>query len=122
MLGISGLASNTYEEKCKELGIETLAERREIHELLQTYKILNGTGNIDYTGLFRKINREAARTRMAAGHDNLMTRQARTDIRKNSFSVRVVQKWNALLDEIKQSRSAEVFKNKLKGTVSRKSW
>jgi hypothetical protein len=111
---ISGLASRSYVEKCEELGIETLAERREIHDLVQTYKILNGTGNIDYTGLFTKINRETARTRLAAGHDNLVTRPARTDVRKNSFAVRVVPKWNALPDEIKQSRNSEVFKSRLK--------
>jgi hypothetical protein len=111
---ISGLAAQTYAEKCKELGIETLAERRDIHDMLQVYKILNGTGNIDYTGLFTKINRETARTRLAAGHDNLVIKQARTDVRKHSFSVRVVQKWNGLPDAINQSRNADMFKNRLK--------
>jgi hypothetical protein len=32
---ISGLAANNYIEKCKELNIETLAERRERHDMLQ---------------------------------------------------------------------------------------
>jgi hypothetical protein len=96
-----------------ELGIETLAERRERHDLIQTYKILNGSGKIDYSGLFTKINREAARTRLAAGYDNLVTKQARMDIRKNSFFVRVVPKWNGLPDEIKMSKNADEFKNRL---------
>jgi hypothetical protein len=47
---ISGLAAQTYAEKCKELGIETLAERREIHDMLQVYKILNGTDGQDEIG------------------------------------------------------------------------
>jgi hypothetical protein len=62
-----------------------LAERRKRHDLLQTYKILNDNGKIDYTGLLIKINREAAITRLASGHDNLVIRQARTDIRKKLF-------------------------------------
>jgi hypothetical protein len=79
----------------------------------RTYKFLNGVGKIDYGDKLEKINREAAITRMAAGHDNLKTKPARTDIRKNSFFVRVIQRWNGLPDEIKKSKNAEEFKKKL---------
>jgi hypothetical protein len=84
---ISGLRAKNYLDKCKELGIETLAERRERHDtgMIQTYKILNGVGNIDHSEVLVKINRDYGRTRLAAGHDNLVTKQARTDVRKNSF-------------------------------------
>ena len=44
---ISGLAGNTYEEKCKELGLESLEARRNKQDLLQTYKIFNGKDSID---------------------------------------------------------------------------
>ena len=36
---ISGLTGRTYEEKCKELGLDTLEERRLKQDMLQTYKI-----------------------------------------------------------------------------------
>jgi hypothetical protein len=49
-----------------------------------------------------------------AGHDNLEVRPARTEIRRHSFFVRIVQKWNSLPDEIKLSSSIEEFKNRLK--------
>jgi hypothetical protein len=39
---------------------------------------------------------------------------SRTEVRRNSFAVRVVPKWNRLPDEIKQSRSVEEFKRKIK--------
>jgi hypothetical protein len=103
-----------YEEKCRQLNIETLEMRREQQDLVLTYKILNGIGNIDYSGLFTKIQRTGARTRLAAGYDNLIMPQARTEVRRNSFAVRVVPKWNRLPDEIKQSRSVEEFKRKIK--------
>jgi hypothetical protein len=61
-----------------------------------------------------KFDRDSARTRLAAGHDNLVMPVARTEIRKNSFAVRVVTKWNRLQDDIKLSRSADEFKRKLK--------
>jgi hypothetical protein len=111
---ISGLRAKNYLDKCKELGIETLAERRERHDMIQTYKILNGVGNIDYSDVMEKINRENGRTRLAAGHDNLVLKQARTDVRKNSFFVRVVQKWNSLPDEVKKSKNADEFKRRIK--------
>jgi hypothetical protein len=111
---ISGLKATTYLEKCKELGIESLEEWRDRHDMLQTYKILNGVGNIDHSETLVKINREHGRTRLAAGHDNLVAMQARTDIRKYSFFVRVVQKWNRLPDELKQSKNAEEFKRRIK--------
>jgi hypothetical protein len=82
--------------------------------MIQTYKILNGVGNIDHSEVLIKINREYGRTRLAAGHDNLVAKQARTDVRKNSFFVRVVQKWNSLPDEVKKSKNADEFKKRLK--------
>jgi hypothetical protein len=111
---ISGMVGLNYEEKCRQLNIETLEMRREQQDLVLTYKILNGIGNIDYSGLFTKIQRTGARTRLAAGYDNLIMPQARTEVRRNSFAVRVVPKWNRLPDEIKQSRSVEEFKRKIK--------
>ncbi len=38
---IKGLKSKTYEEKCRELDLDTLAIRREKADLIQVYKILN---------------------------------------------------------------------------------
>jgi hypothetical protein len=61
-----------------------------------------------------KFPHNTARTRLAAGHDNLILPVARTEVRKNSFAVRVVSKWNRLPEEIKMSRTAEEFKRRIK--------
>jgi hypothetical protein len=61
-----------------------------------------------------KINREYVRTRLVTGYDNLIVKQARTDIRKSSFFVRVVQKWNSRPDELKKSKNEEEFKRRIK--------
>jgi hypothetical protein len=116
---VSGMVSLTYEEKCRELDIETLEVRREQQDLLLTYKILNGIGNIEYDGLFTKFQQATARTRLAVGHDNLILPVARSEIRRNSFAVRVVTKWNRLPDEIKMSNSSEEFKRRLKSFYKR---
>ena len=41
---ISGLTSRSYEEKCKEIGLETLEARRERQDLLEAYKIIQLDG------------------------------------------------------------------------------
>jgi hypothetical protein len=38
----AGLKGKTYEEKCKEVGLETLAMRRNMQDLMQTFKIMHG--------------------------------------------------------------------------------
>ena len=52
---ISGLNSITYEDKCKELGLDTLEERRKQQDLLQVYKICSGKDRIRPDILFKKI-------------------------------------------------------------------
>jgi hypothetical protein len=100
---VTVLNAVTYDEKCKELGLNTLEVRRWEQDMVQTYKILNGIGNIRADRFFTKIgSRLVARTRMAAGHDNLMLPRARTEVRRNSFSVRIVKEleWSTRFDKI----------------------
>jgi hypothetical protein len=110
-----GMQGMSYEEKCQRLELETLETRRECQDMIQTYKFINGVGGLNCEGLLTKVDTgENRRTRQSAGKDNLRRQVARTEIRKNSFAVRVVSKWNSLPDNIKESRSVEEFKKKLK--------
>ncbi len=61
---VSGLERNTYEEKCAELGLKTLMERRTAQDMALVHKFLTGKGNL---GLFpRTSNQQRSRTRQAA--------------------------------------------------------
>jgi hypothetical protein len=112
---VTGLASNTYEDRCREIGIKTLAERRRITDLVLVHGFINGRGGMSIDGLFEKLEeREGARTRQAAGTNNLKTKQARTEVRKNSFTVRVVKEWNGLPEELKKCTDRNRFKRALK--------
>jgi hypothetical protein len=78
------------------------------------YKYVSGHGGLKPSGIFSRIeNRDGARTCLAAGKDNLKLPVARLDIRKNSFAVRTVSKWNSLPENVKQSRTCEGFKRAL---------
>ncbi len=57
-----------------------------------------------------------ARTRRVAGAKNIASKYARTDIRKESFAIRVVGTWNRLPDSVKLTEKPESFKKELKKT------
>ena len=40
------LQGRTYEEKCKEIWLDTLERRREDTDMIQTYKIITGVDNV----------------------------------------------------------------------------
>ncbi len=46
---ISGLKSNIYEERLRELNLQTLSERRHQADMAMVHKILHGRGGLDYT-------------------------------------------------------------------------
>ena len=59
---VAGLKGNSYEEKCNELGLETLEKRRVKQDLLQTYKILHGVDKVDPGKLFTLTGPVTGRT------------------------------------------------------------
>ncbi len=109
---ISGLKGKTYQDRCREVGLETLERRREKQDMAEVYRMLNGgeleTNILPLTGV-----RAGARTRRAADHTSLQKQYARTDPRKYSFGVRVMDKWNSLSQETRESKDRKAFKARL---------
>jgi Reverse transcriptase (RNA-dependent DNA polymerase)/Endonuclease-reverse transcriptase len=112
---VSGLTEKSYEGRCKELGLQTLAERRREQDLMQVFKFRNKIGGLDTDNMFERIpTRGGPVTRLAGTGNNLLAPAARLEIRRNSFAVRTVSQWNALPDQIKSSKNVVQFKNRLK--------
>ena len=87
---ISGLKSKSYEEKCEEIGLESLKARRERQELLEAYKIIHGPERKRGEEiLVIPTAREGVVTRNAADPWNLVVPRSRLDIRKHNFSARI---------------------------------
>jgi hypothetical protein len=96
---ISGLSGREYEERCKEIGLKTLEERRKIQDMQLLQGIVHGRGGMSIEGLFERADeRDGIRTRQAVGTNNLKVQAARTDIRKNFFTIRAAKAWNELPD------------------------
>ena len=110
---ISGLSGITYEEKCQEIGLETLEERRRQQDLLQAYKICTGSGKdmVRTEILFNRIGAvpDTRNTRFLSDPLNIMVNRTRLDIRKHSYA-----DWNNLSIKTKSSGSVAIFKNAIK--------
>jgi len=109
---VAGLQSTTYEDRCKEIGLETLENRRQKQDLCQTYKIIHGLDKLDRDKIFH-LRLENIATRQAADPLNLRQDRSRLEVRKNWFSQRVVTKWNELDASIKNAPSLKLFKSHL---------
>ena len=98
-----------YEERCERLGLTTLEKRRRRGDLIETYKILKGFEDIDY-----KIFFEYSETGTRSNSCKLKKRgHWRTLVRANSFSVRVINSWNALPEEVVSAPTISLFKSRL---------
>ena len=111
---VAGLKGGTYEEKCKELGLDTLESRRKKQDLLQAYKIFSGKDKVDPDRMFKTVGTNSTRaTRFTADPMNIVEERSRLDVRKYSYTVRTANEWNKLNPDAKTSRSVPIFKNAL---------
>ena len=111
---ISGLKGENYIEKCKELKLDTLRLRRDKQDLQEMFKIIKGTGSLNPEDLFRKPEtRTGVATRSADDPHFLKIPKTKLEIRKNSFTVRIIDKWNALPHEMKSLEKIHQFKRAL---------
>ena len=111
---VTGLAPGTYEERCEELGLETLEARRQTLDLVQAYKIIHGVDDVKCETLFNMRQEDRRATRAAGGGPLLTGTISRLDLRHHFFSQRVVDKWNKLSMEARSAKNVHIFKRLLR--------
>jgi hypothetical protein len=86
--------------------------------MLLTYKVLSDS---DKQFSEQWFTRAATRrpTRMAAGLDNLLPQRGHHEYRREFFSLRVVDCWNRLPDDVKAAKSAAGFKHRYRQHMER---
>jgi ribonuclease P/MRP protein subunit RPP40 len=109
---IDGMEKLSYRERLVNLGLITLATRRDRGALVEVYKILRGLDSLGDKQMF-ELDTGGRR-----GHSlKLKVKYSRLDVRKYSFANRVVKDWNGLDSRVVMSGSVNGFKNGLKGFV-----
>jgi len=98
-----------YKERLRGLGLFRLKKRRLSGHLLNTYKYLKGGCQEDGAKLFSVV--PSNRTR--GNWHKLRHKKFHLNMRKNFYSLRVVELWNRLPREVVESPSLEIFKTHL---------
>ena len=99
----------SYHERLEKLDLPTLSYRRFRGSMIETFKILHGYYDDNcVSSLF------TFKDTITRGHKlSVRTRQCKTNIRRNFFTVRVTNLWNSLPGYVVESPSVNSFKIRL---------
>jgi hypothetical protein len=104
------LRNLSYIQRLKRLGLTTLQTRRARGDMIEVFKIMTGRERIEREQFFQLTSNDHG----LRGH-SLKIRKERSsrDIRKYSFSQRVVNTWNKLPQTVVDATTVNMFKNAL---------
>ena len=102
-----------YEERLQRLKLPTLAYRRTRGDMIEVYKLLQGKYDSDVSNIV-KLHKDSDTREGIRGHSlQLFIERACTNVRKESFSLRVTRLWNYLPKVVVTAPSVSSFKNRL---------
>ena len=106
---IPELRDLSYESRLLQYGLTTIETRRLRGDQIEVFKIENGYEDVD-RNMFVKI-KEGSRIRVHKAA--LVKEQCRLDMRKYSFSLRVINEWNKRPNYCVNTSSVNMFKNRI---------
>ena len=105
---IPDLKNLDYVQRLKSLKLPSLYYRRARGYMIECYKHISGIYNVSGVLLPRA---DSTRTR---GHSlKLKKPSVKTSVRENFFSIRIVNAWNSLPDDVVTAPTLNAFKNRL---------
>ena len=104
---IPGLFESPYINRCNSVGLQPLAIRRAINDLVLCHKVLHGYfPHIKHEDFFDTVQPKSTR-----GHSlKLRKPSTKTECRKNFWCVRVIDNWNSLPPNIVAIKNHSTFK------------
>ena len=110
---LPGIKNISYEERFERLKLPTLAYRRTRGDMIEVYKLLQGKYDNDVSNIV-KLHKDIDSREGTRGHSlKLFIERACTNVRKESFSLRVTRLRNDLLEVVVTAPSVNSFKNHL---------
>ena len=106
---IPGFRALPYEERLKRLDMFSLKDRRIRGDLIQTFKIVKNIDNVNRDNFFELSSQLTTRNNGL----KLKGQRFNTDLRKNYFSVRVINYWNKLPASVVEANTTANFKDRL---------
>ena len=111
---VPGLQDLSYEQRLRELKLPTLAYRRLRGDMIEAFKITSDYYDPEIPKILHKHPNQNDQGLHLRGHSKkLFKKRARLDVRKFSFSHRVVDNWNDLPDKVVTAPSVKSFERRL---------
>ena len=105
---VKNIQHKTYTDRLKYLGLPSLQYRRLRADMVETYKIINTIDKVQYEQIL-PFSQTTTR-----GHSKKLHKQnCRTNVRKYSFSQRIVDEWNKIPKKVIDSKTINTFKSQL---------
>ena len=106
---VTGISHLSYEERLKELDMYSVERRYLRGDMIEVYKMCNGLDKVDLNNYFT-----LSQDHITRGHGKKLKKfSCRLDLRKYSYSHRIIDKWNELPEDVVNSSSLEIFKKRL---------
>ena len=108
-----------YNTRLSQLSLHSLSNRRFIRDVVFLYNLINGHYNIDISDrlLFCK-DRNVGYDLRKNGSLDLASMYSRTNIFKYSYFIRIIDEWNSLPNDIKETVGISSFKHKVMSFLS----
>ena len=110
---LPGMKDMSYPERLKILKLPTLSYRRMRGDMIEVYKILNKIYDPEVCGFLKLLKDMAPRSSNRGNSMKLYPQRCNSNIRKNSFTIRIVQTWNNLPESIVKAPTLNAFKNRI---------
>ena len=106
---VASIRELPYEARLRSLNLPSLYYRRRRGDMIMVYQVLRGVVDVDASQFF-----SAATTSQTRGHLwKLSKSRAVSRVRRNAFSIRVINDWNALPSTVVEAPSIDSFKARL---------
>ena len=110
---LPGMKDLTYPERLRKLKLPTLMYRRLRGDLIEAFKILKPVYDSNVRPVLTRLKDVATYTGLKGYEKKLYLKHGQKNVRKYSFSLRVVDHWNSLPDDVLTCDTVNSFKNRI---------